>query len=76
MDANASSRLERATENPNYRESDRLTHIDGFLVTDGTHYRVTMSKRLTSEQRELGVQDLLKQKDDNTRAGLYVWNRA
>lgn len=62
-------------QDPNYRETDRLTHIDGFLVTDGTRYRLTMSKRLTSEQRERGVQDLLKQKEHNTDAALYVWSR-
>lgn len=55
-------------------ESHRLTHIDGFLVTDGEAYRLTISARLTSEEKERGVQDLLKKKENTPQAGVYLWS--
>lgn len=56
------------------RDSDALTHIDGFLVTDGDRCRVTMSKRLTRDQKEQGVEHLLNEQREKSGAGVYLWN--
>lgn len=67
---------EKSNATPTIRESDRLRHIDGFLVTDGDRCHVTLSTRLTTEQRERGIEDLLNQKSSKSQAGVYLWRHS
>jgi hypothetical protein len=57
-----------------YRESDVLTNIDGFLVTDGAKARVTIRKRLPANDKARGKRALMKRFTSNRRPGIYFWN--
>lgn len=57
-----------------YRESDALTHIDGFLVTDGDKARVTIRKHLNPDDKARGKRALIKRYTSNRRPGVYFWN--
>jgi hypothetical protein len=55
------------------RESDRLTNIDGFMVTDGSHCRVTISKHLPTDKKNQGVNALEELANTRPEAGVYLW---
>ena len=59
-----------------YRESDALTNIDGFLVTDGDQVRVTIRARLHPSDKARGKEALLDLFRSNSRPGVYLWNSA
>jgi hypothetical protein len=43
-----------------YRESDRLTTVGGFLMTFGSQRRITMSTQLSTDEKERGIAYLLR----------------
>lgn len=43
-----------------YRESDKLTTVGGFLMTLGSQRRITMSAQLSVAEKERGVAYLLR----------------
>ena len=57
-----------------YRESDTLSQIDGFLVTDGEQARVTLRKQLSEQDKARGKQALLERFMADGRPGVYLWN--
>lgn len=57
-----------------YRESDALTNIDGFLVTDGHTVRVTIRSRLATRDKQRGKQELISRFRTNQKPGVYLWN--
>jgi hypothetical protein len=56
-------------------ESNQLTHIDAFLVTVGDRMRVTLSARLSSQDKQQGVRELLNSVKRGSARSL-VWRRS
>ena len=59
-----------------YRESDRLRHIGGFLITYGSQCRVVLSASLPDGEKEHGLKYLLVRLADTPigETGVYLWN--
>ena len=62
-----------SSKNVEVRESNALSNIDGFLVTDGNHVRVTLRAGLSSSDKAKGKQALLSRMGG--KPGVYIWNR-
>lgn len=60
-----------------YRESQHLTHIDGFLVFYKNHGRLILRTQLTDKEKLHGVQWLLSElkQTDIRQPQLYFWSR-
>ncbi|HEY0738282.1 MAG TPA: hypothetical protein VGD69_25415 [Herpetosiphonaceae bacterium] len=60
-----------------YHESDSLTHIDGFLVYYNNHGHLTLSTRLSDEEKLQGIHRLLNAIDSATRRKVRIslWTR-
>lgn len=58
-----------------YRESDHLTNLGGFLMTYGNQCRITMSARLSTEEKARGMEYLIGHLDEMTsgKPGVYLW---
>jgi hypothetical protein len=59
-----------------FRESDALTTIDGFLVTDGSSARLTVNAKLTEQEKQRGRMVMLKHLLCNPGVGVYLWCNA
>ena len=59
-----------------YRESEQLTHIDGFLVVYNGHGRLTLGAHLSPSRKLTGVQHLLDQLQPGATPQLYMWQSA
>ena len=57
-----------------FRESDALTTIDGFLVTTGSKARMIISAKLTQQEKECGRMVMLKHLLCNRGAQVYLWS--
>ena len=60
-----------------YRESQSLTHIDGFLVFYKNHGRLTLRTQLTDKEKLHGVQRLLSELNQTNirQPQLYFWSK-
>jgi spore cortex formation protein SpoVR/YcgB (stage V sporulation) len=56
------------------RETDGLTNIDGFMVTNGQTSRITFSSRLSEHEKSKGKEQLLNQFNNRKEPGVYLWN--
>jgi hypothetical protein len=57
------------------RESNALSNIDGFLVTDGNRVRVTLRANLSPLDKARGKSALLKRMRSSGEPGVYIWSR-
>lgn len=59
-----------------YRESENLTNLGGFLMEYGNQRRVTMNAQLTDEEKRRALSYLLDQlAEASEKAGVYLWIR-
>lgn len=58
----------------NERESDKLTNIDGFLVTDGDYARLTFKSHLNPQRKEQVRRGLLDRLFSGRKSTVYVWD--
>lgn len=63
-----------STPNIDYRESENFTNLGGFLMVSSIRRRVTMSARLTDEEKQRGLLHLLDQLNAaGGKVGVYLW---
>src|SRR4051794_16788128 len=55
-------------------ESDVLTNIDGFLVTDGREFRITIRTGLSSQDKKQVISCLVKRARGNANLGIYMYS--
>ena len=55
-------------------ESPVLTHIDGFLVTDGDSARMTLRSQLSREEKEQVRKGLMRYLTSDGQPGIYLWD--
>jgi hypothetical protein len=62
--------------NTRNRESERLRHIGGFLMTYGSQCRVVLSADLPDGEKERGLKHLLVRLADTPigETGMYLWS--
>jgi hypothetical protein len=56
-----------------YKESDILTNIDGYVVTDGEIIQVIVSAHLSNLEKQRGVSEMLKYTEAKKPA-VYIWH--
>ena len=59
-----------------YNESDNLTTIDGFAVTDESTIRITIRSTLTANEKAEGMTYLVRQWMERREPAVYLWNIA
>ena len=59
-----------------FGESDALTTIGGFLVTDGSKARMIVSAKLTVQEKARGRMVLLRHLLCNRGVCVYLWSNA
>lgn len=57
-----------------YEESDVLTNIDGYVITDGTRIQITLRSDLSILEKQQGIAALLKPVKKGG-PGVYLWNK-
>jgi hypothetical protein len=56
-----------------YEETDQLSNIDGYLATTGVRAKIVLRATLTQEEKDTGMQELLKQMEYKQEPRVHLW---
>ena len=59
--------------NYEYEETDHLSNIDGYLATTGVKAKIVLRATLTKEEKEKGMQELLRQMECEQEPRIHLW---